>query len=1156
MTNGVSVLTPAERFRLTTTGRAGPRQISGAGVSFLRPAERQRLGFTGRVSPTVATQAVRERQAREVARQQLAISSFRGDIGVIGDERRSLQVENNTLTREQTKLNALEKDINKLQSSFITRGAVSTNRLVSEFNTKSAAFNVKAEALGVKIDKFNVKVSQSNIKAGQLNVRLSAKEEKALSMVETPPVKEFVSVGEPAPGLAPFGLETRQARLEVQRRQAELEAFRERPPPVPFGLEPITDFPKFVEERVSDIKVAGKEFSGIVASFKQEPELSEPVKFAVEKQIERGEFLTAFRTTLSGGQASTKREVTKRAKAGLLGFEIGAGAAGLGFVALGEPFIGALPEKEVRFEVPFFGERKLTKGGFRSSLDVAGQLAFVDATFRLPAAARGTKALVTGKAIPKALRLDQPIIDVFEKVGKRRPVEIISREFFEPIKGTEKTKVLGVGEAKTGFFKKQPFLFEAEISKPQKLEDIFRKTKFPKRKLIIEPEPQIFLSEKAAKEFSGFPSTFVKRGDIVQRVGFKKGFPKTPGVLDFDVGEVSIVVGKIRTGKPQFGSIFTDFAKGKAKPKRLKALLKEPEIPFSELQAVSFPKIKISEEAIKRGGFSKRFKQLFREERGILPVKTTKPSLLQLPTPERGLVISKTGVPIEQFLFFGKAPKKAIPKGKAISDIIPQLREGAGISFFTDKPSEAFTFLEIGKKGKTITIGGTEITKKLKGSKFLSIAQPLKRPITIKTPSREVRKLLGLDIPLLEAPELRGVFDFGKSQQIAKTIEKLSIRKDPFGVITPKAVQRFFEKRAVVAAEQATIPDLSKFLSPGAKGVSFSVPSRAKMVTLTKQLFGRAEPATRTGTITITKTRPAITKQKEVFGKIGQEFKRERVSEARLTKEFQRAFGIPKEAVRVRPTIRTRQAVGAGLISLTRQRIKQIPKEKQRTEQRLAEGFAFQEGFGLRFKDAQRFLEKTAERQRQRQAELFRFAEAQRFRQGFKEVAITKQKQIFKEAVIPKTPFKRLPRIPFLFPIPETKKAKKLPIKVTSQAFAAVVKKKGKLVKVSKKPLHKNTALALAVFVADNTAARTATIRKIPGTPKGPKRAKPSLRKFRNPIRGGKSKAIPNLFIERTKFAIDLPGEKSAITARGLEALRLRFFKKRKTRKVKRLRKK
>ena len=146
----------------------------------------------------------------------------------------------------------------------------------------------------------------------------------------------------------------------------------------------------------------------------------------------------------------------------------------------------------------------------------------------------------------------------------------------------------------------------------------------------------------------------------------------------------------------------------------------------------------------------------------------------------------------------------------------------------------------------------------------------------------------------------------------------------------------------------------------------------------------------------------------------------------------------------------------------------------------------------------------------------------------------------------PKRPPTKPPsRFPFV-DIDEVRKRKRIK-KV--QAFASFVRKKGKLVKVSKRPLRKNTALALSLFVADNTAARTATIRKISGTPIGPKRSKPSLRKFRNPIRGGIMKAIPNLFIEKSRFAIDKPGENKEITQKGLEALRKGFFKKAKKRK-------
>ncbi len=150
-------------------------------------------------------------------------------------------------------------------------------------------------------------------------------------------------------------------------------------------------------------------------------------------------------------------------------------------------------------------------------------------------------------------------------------------------------------------------------------------------------------------------------------------------------------------------------------------------------------------------------------------------------------------------------------------------------------------------------------------------------------------------------------------------------------------------------------------------------------------------------------------------------------------------------------------------------------------------------------------------------------------------------------------PPKKQPPI-FGIEFPKTKKKKKKVPK--QQAFASFVKMKGELVRVSKRPLFKTTARALSMFIVDKSAARTGTIKAIPGIPTGRKFSSNLGMKFRKPIKGGRTIASSNLFIEKINFAIDSPGEKSAITARGLEALRTGFFKKRKKRKVKRRKKK
>lgn len=108
-----------------------------------------------------------------------------------------------------------------------------------------------------------------------------------------------------------------------------------------------------------------------------------------------------------------------KAAGGMLkGLEVGQKAAGLGFVTIGEPVIGALPdETRLKFTDPFGVERGFSKGGFRRALDIAGQLAWYDALFTAPKAIQATKALATGGKIPKGLRFDEPLRYTLEKSG-------------------------------------------------------------------------------------------------------------------------------------------------------------------------------------------------------------------------------------------------------------------------------------------------------------------------------------------------------------------------------------------------------------------------------------------------------------------------------------------------------------------------------------------------------------------------------------------------------------------------------------------------------------------------------------------------------------------------------------------------------------------
>ena len=851
-----------------------------------------------------------DRATREAAvRRKAEVSSFRGQVVFIGSERSKLEAESSILKSQKKELDKLKSDIDRRQASLIQRSTLATTRLVSEFNKKSTAFNTRATNLEGAVNRFNLKASQSGIRAGQLNISLSAKEERALSMVEAPPVKEFVVTPDVAPRLAPFGLETQQARLEIQRRQEELRIFGERPPAIlEFAPAPITDFPTFVGERSAEIRARGKEIFETIAA-EQLSLLMPPKKDVIKRKV---------------------KGIEKRVKLGLGVLDVGTGAAGLGFVALGEPFIGALPDTAVKFELPFIGERQLTPGGFRGSLDISGQFAFLPAVFKAPGAV---------KALPKAIsatRLEfaglQPLklpksfgqtgeFGIFEKKGAKVKFKMISK-------------------AQARELRKQGII----LGKPGELE--------------LAPLPTIKITPAEAKSLREF-------GVLVK--------PTAPA--------------KFVAGEPTAGVL----------PRGVK---------------VKVPKL---------GQFLDPARPLTFKEKKFLE---------SLAKPLGGK--TKTFV-------FGKAPK------------------GFGQPTITLQPIKSKTTLN-------------ELFR-------------VKPPVVKEFPTTAA---------LRQAPQL----SFKEFSKQLKAVES-------FG--KPVPAQRFLG-----------IPG-------SAKALAFGLPLRPKGKQFEDTIFIRTE--LRGGKLP--SLFPDFTKEiKITTGKF---------KPIDVFKKFQ----IKK--LKTKP------------ISIQRQKLKQVTILKTSSILKLKDISIVQPIVSQ--KQIELIIPKPITIQAQ--AERFKFAELQK--QSIKQITLTvpkqrqKQRQIFKQPRPPKEPFKRTSRFPpFALPILDVGKPRRPRKRVKVQAFASFVKKKGKLVKVSKRPLRKNTALALSLFVADNTAARTATIRKISGTPVGAKRSKPSLRKFRNPIRGGKMKAIPNLFIEKSRFAIDRPGEAEAITKRGLEALRKGFFRKKKAIKRKR----
>lgn len=118
--------------------------------------------------------------------------------------------------------------------------------------------------------------------------------------------------------------------------------------------------------------------------------------------------------------------------------------------------------------------------------------------------------------------------------------------------------------------------------------------------------------------------------------------------------------------------------------------------------------------------------------------------------------------------------------------------------------------------------------------------------------------------------------------------------------------------------------------------------------------------------------------------------------------------------------------------------------------------------------------------------------------------------------------------------------------------FEVFVKRAGEFVRVSKAPLGKRAALGLGAMITRGTAARTFKIepigkpgRRVPGLARW---FKPE--QFRAPF--GKTRLPKGAYVEKVKFAIDLPGEFREITLRGRRAPRKKKRKSKNKRRRKR----
>lgn len=180
----------------------------------------------------------------------------------------------------------------------------------------------------------------------------------------------------------------------------------------------------------------------------------------------------------------------------------------------------------------------------------------------------------------------------------------------------------------------------------------------------------------------------------------------------------------------------------------------------------------------------------------------------------------------------------------------------------------------------------------------------------------------------------------------------------------------------------------------------------------------------------------------------------------------------------------------------------------------------------------------------------------------FKELQIQKQQEKLKykqvggyrfvrPATIPKLKLK-LPKI--LFPkleTPEEKEARKKILK-KEFGFIAQLKQRGVWTQISKKVLSKKDAVALGGFATDNTLSRQFRIKqsnkKITSDFKGLFASK----KFRDyTIKKGKKVPMKDQFIEKVKYALDMPKEKQTIQQFRKSAMfKRKFMPKKKKKKV------
>jgi len=171
-------------------------------------------------------------------------------------------------------------------------------------------------------------------------------------------------------------------------------------------------------------------------------------------------------------------------------------------------------------------------------------------------------------------------------------------------------------------------------------------------------------------------------------------------------------------------------------------------------------------------------------------------------------------------------------------------------------------------------------------------------------------------------------------------------------------------------------------------------------------------------------------------------------------------------------------------------------------------------------------------------------AQATKQAQAQKQAVKQAQKLTYAQEAIPAPPTTVLPPIPISVTIPRQPPKKGKPIIPSKkQGYHTYVKEKGRTIKVTKHPLTKRQALGKGVHYTDNTPSRTFYIKKAPKKQELKPEPKYNMTygmyqyKYRKPYKRGKKKSFSPKYIEKTRYAIDTPGEKKGITVKGLQAL-------------------